>query len=307
MPHALLEDPKAILAKFVASKVGEIKAMAITYAYQKLDEILEKLRNYCPPLAELEKLTKVLTTLKSLIQKYDNQVSKLEPLPDKLTPAIVAGKAIVEILSHMPLPSTIGTPPGPAGGVIISVPVGVIQAQANTLVWARKGVELLSTEQKNIGSILSDASGILDPIKARIAQLEALLQRCVQLQIEAARAAAANAANRTAGGSGTTGDAGAQQIALSTEELNRILKNLTGLDGGLSIGDDLGESYVGRNGREYTLFVIKDPNSPEVAPRRQAIAKDFRGIVVLKGPLSFAGSSKVLKDELKLRIDNQLP
>lgn len=281
MPHALLEDPKAILGKFVAAKAGEIKAMAITYAYGKLDEIYQKLLNSCPPPKELEQLTKTLTTLKGVITSYKQRFSKLEPLPSKLDPVVAAGKVVVEILSHMPIPSTIGTPPGPAGGVIVSIPTGVIQAQANTLVWTRKAVEIMSTEKKDMQAILGGAKNILDPIFARIEQLEALLKRCIDAQ--------------------AAGD------NLTKAQLDSIRKASSGLDGGLTSGDDLGESYVGRNGKAYTLFVINDPDSPGVAPRRQAVAKDFRGIVVLKGPLSFAGSSKILKDELKLRIDNQLP
>ena len=57
----------------------------------------------------------------------------------------------------------------------------------------------------------------------------------------------------------------------------------------------------------YTIKVVTDPNSPSIAPQRQAVAYDFRGIAVLKGPLSFAGDSKVLIKEIKFRIDNQLP
>lgn len=278
MPHALLEDPKAVLGKFVAAKVGELKAMIITYANNKINEIYQQLLNTCPPPEVLEQLTKSLTTLKGVVNAYRGQFSKLEPIPNRLDPIVRAGKVIVEILSHMPLPSTIGTPPGPAGGVIVSVPVGVIQAQANTLVWTRKAVEILSTEKKDLQALIGNAQGLLDPIFARIEQLEVLIKRCVDAQGN-----------------------------LTKEQLDAIRKAASGLDGGLTSGDDLGESYVGRNGRAYTLFVVNDPNSEGVAPRRQAIAKDFRGIVVLKGPLSFAGDSKILKDELKLRIDNQLP
>ena len=66
-------------------------------------------------------------------------------------------------------------------------------------------------------------------------------------------------------------------------------------------------SYTGQNGRVYNIEVIQDVDSPAIAPRRIAIAKDFRGIVVLRGEPSFASDPEVLIDELKLRIDNQLP
>ena len=81
---------------------------------------------------------------------------------------------------------------------------------------------------------------------------------------------------------------------------------------GTSIGIDKdntlgGESYRSPSGALYTLKIEKDPNSPEIAQRKRAIAVDFRGITVLRGPFSFSSSDKVLRDEIKFRIDNQLP
>ena len=64
--HGLLKDPKAILGKFVAVNLGQIKAMAITYAYAKLDEVYQKLLNTCPPPEILEQLIKTLATLKKV-------------------------------------------------------------------------------------------------------------------------------------------------------------------------------------------------------------------------------------------------
>lgn len=57
----------------------------------------------------------------------------------------------------------------------------------------------------------------------------------------------------------------------------------------------------------YKLQIIQDPNSPKIAPKRYAIAKDRRGLTVLYGESSFSSDTKVLLDEIKFRIDNQLP
>lgn len=56
----------------------------------------------------------------------------------------------------------------------------------------------------------------------------------------------------------------------------------------------------------YTLEIIQDPNSPAIAPRRYAIAKDSKGIVRLQGQSSFSSDTQILLDEIKFRIDNQL-
>jgi len=65
--------------------------------------------------------------------------------------------------------------------------------------------------------------------------------------------------------------------------------------------------HTGPNGTIYNLEIITDEKSPKIAPRRFAIAKDPSGVVVLKGAKSFSSSIDVLLDEIKFRIDNQLP
>lgn len=273
MPHALLKDFKSNLPLFVGMILAKLEAAAITYIRGKINEIIQKLLNQCPPERELQILLKTLDTIKNLMNKFDSQTAKLQKIPDSMEPAITAGKVLVEVLSHMPLPSTIGTPPGPAGGVIISVPTGVIQAQANTLVFARKMVETLGEDQKQIKGLLSSTAGIFDPIKSRIAMIEGLINRCIQ------------------------------DPNLSQEERDNIL-NSGGRTKNSDTSSRAGTQYTSTNGNTYTLSVIDDPNSAPIAPRRQAIAKDSRGIVVLKGNSSYAGDTKVLIDELKLVLDN---
>jgi len=64
--------------------------------------------------------------------------------------------------------------------------------------------------------------------------------------------------------------------------------------------------YTAPNGEIYKLEIKVDPKSPAIAPRRFAVAIDKTGVEILKGPKSFSSSTKILLDELKFRIDNQL-
>lgn len=66
-------------------------------------------------------------------------------------------------------------------------------------------------------------------------------------------------------------------------------------------------THYGPDGTLYTLEITDDPNSPPIAPLRFAIARNPQGIQVLKGQKSFSSSADVLLDEIKFRIDNQLP
>jgi len=78
-------------------------------------------------------------------------------------------------------------------------------------------------------------------------------------------------------------------------------------DDGSRTGQDADYYYRGPNGDLYKLEIVADIDSPSIAPRRFAVAKDASGVVVLRGPKSFSSSTQVLLDEIKFRIDNQLP
>jgi|GEM_PF-3083771 len=65
--------------------------------------------------------------------------------------------------------------------------------------------------------------------------------------------------------------------------------------------------HRGPDGTLYKLYIIPDTEAPQIAPRSFAIAKDPSGVTVLKGPKSFSSDVDVLLDEIKFRIDNQLP
>ena len=279
MPHGYLKEFKSFLAQFSALKVGDLLAMAIEYAEPKVNEIINELLNQCPPPEVLKQMGKTIDNVNSLMNKVDRQVGQLNKLPEKLDKPILAGKIVVEILAHMPLPSTIGLPPGPAGGVILSVPTGVIQAQAQVLTFTSKMINTLEDDQEAIKAILSSATGVFTPIRMKISRIEMLLTRC------------------------------ASNPNLSDKDRKDILdglqdKNNSTTAGGIGKGVEYTSST---NGNTYTLSIVTNTETGINVPQRQAVAKDFRGTIVLKGPLSFASSEQVLIDELKFRIDNQLP
>jgi len=125
-----------------------------------------------------------------------------------------------------------------------------------------------------------------------------------------------------ANGSGVGGDTGAG----IESQLNNILLRLdkSGIDSNIKQGlkdvldtfaaDDDNTSasddkyfHIGPNGIRYKLDIQIDPQSPNIAPRRFAVAIDPNNVIVLKGPKSFSSSVDILLDEIKFRIDNQLP
>lgn len=57
----------------------------------------------------------------------------------------------------------------------------------------------------------------------------------------------------------------------------------------------------------FRLVIENDMNSPQIAPKRFAVAYNRNNVAIIKGPSSFASNTDVLIEELKFRIDNQLP
>jgi hypothetical protein len=99
------------------------------------------------------------------------------------------------------------------------------------------------------------------------------------------------------------------------DSIRKLLSTLEGL-GGAGTGDGTGEDgtggagirYTAANGITYLLEIRNDPNSPSIAPKRFGVALTLdEGVAVLKSQPSFSSDTNVLLDEVKFRLDNQLP
>jgi hypothetical protein len=272
MPHAYLKKFKSSFAQLASLKLGDIEAFIINYAEQKIYEINIKLLRECPPPEVLLVLSKEVDNINRLMNKGDITIGTVAKLPKKLDKPIKAGIVITEILGHMPIPASI--PPG------IGIPLGIIQTQSQILSWASSLVETLQDEQKKIGALLTSTQGIFAPIRAKLVIIENLLSSC------ASNPNMTDEERRTL-------IRGVQRVQIPVN--NTLENNISGVE------------FAADNGKVYNLLVVVENNITNPAPKRQAIGKDNRGVTVIKGPLSFASSEEVLIDELKFRINNQLP
>lgn len=273
MPHSLIRIEEGKLAAIASSLVTDAKIFVTNYARERIEEYIKEFLEQCPPPQILEQINRTINTIERLEQSYAKTVDKVNQLPKKLDLPISIAKISIDILTHVleAKLTTIGVPP-PQGGVLYSERLGRILTQAGKLEDAKKIVFTLEDEKESIGAIAMGAQGALDPVKSRLQLLKDLLQRC------------------------------ALDPNLSKEERDKILNNKA-KPGDLSDK----EEYRSSNGKIYELDVVQVLDNTIDVPRRQAIAKDFRGIVVLRGPASYSSSAQILKDELKFRIDNQLP
>lgn len=270
-----LKPFKSELSAFVTANLGRIQALAITKAYSVVNEQLQKLLSTCPPPEELEKIAKIVNAVRPIISNSERELAKARKAANVLEPVITAGDIIIRLLTYNPTPIVIGTFPGPQGGVIYSPSTGKVNRNAAKLMWFATMVGILRDEGRAIANVVQATEGVFQPIKNSLDQIDALIQACMSNQ------------------------------DLSDEERKKILDNIQRKT---SEAELRGISYRSlKSGRDYTIKVINDPSSPVIAPRRQAIVQDFRGITVLTGPASFASDPQILIEEIKFRIENQLP
>ena len=101
------------------------------------------------------------------------------------------------------------------------------------------------------------------------------------------------------------GDALANDVGVSVEVLETLKRDLEDISSGIVTKKDEELLDTDLTYRGYLLKIIRDPDSPKLAPKHFAVAiKD--GKQELKGPSSFSSSKEVLLDEIKFIIDNQL-
>jgi len=271
MPHFGLKIPKINIDKVSAELLTYAEILIREYAEKKITEIIDYLRQQCPPPEVIERMLKVTNKINKQITKAGKRAEKVKKQSDVLKVAIDAAKVVIEIIAHFNIPVALGTPPGPTGGLIYAQAQALLSTRAAKLKWWTELVDYLEEKNDNINEILANFNLVFVPLVAKLELINALLNRC------------------------------AENPNLTQEEriglLNAVKDKKT----------DLPTEYISQKGTPYTIKVITDPGSPSIAPQRRAIAVDRRGVTVLKGPLSFASDSIVLIEELKFRIDNQLP
>jgi hypothetical protein len=339
MPHGFLKDFKSNLSVYAAVLLGKALALAIQQVQKVVLEVLEKLKEACPPAEELERLSQKINNVRKVVNGIEQQINRIRPLPQYLQPTIIGVKVIIDIIAHFPVPNTIGGP-GPIG-VVYSEPIGVGATRSSKLVKFQKFIESLEDDVAGINLLLLKAQGVMVPILSSLSLIDGLIAQCASRQdlSDEERQKLINSIQ------GNTTIAETQGVQYTSKNINNlpypatsereVLKSTDGsginatfglnnpqpgsfqfqqidlnagnlLEGGPVRTENL-LTEKRPSGNTYLIKVITLNDFPDLAPRRQAIAQDFRGVTVLRGSVSFASRPEVLIEEMKFLIDNRLP
>lgn len=282
--------PPSLLAEFIAAQLARIEGIVIAKIYEKVAEIRQKLlAGLCPVVDEIKRLLKQRDNLLDALNQIEKKVEPIQSFAAKLDPPIQTAKVIIAILEQLPLPGTIGLPPGPSGGVIFSVSVGKQNRFSQLLNIACRIVENLEADQKAILGLTTLSLAGLEPVKQKLMSIDVALFDCVE--------------------------------KLPDDVKQEIMNDVAFLPSNTGITNEIKDSngngtntftYIKSDGNAgsgtlYTIKVLDDPNSPSIAKKRYAVVLNENGVTVLRGPSSFSSSTKVLVDEIIFRINNQLP
>ena len=275
--------PPSKLAEFIAKFLGQLESRVYALVLKEVSKIQQKLLgSICPPVEEIEKILKVRDNLLNAINGLEKKIEPVKKFADILDPSIKAAKVTVTVLEMISIPGTIGLPPGPSGGVIFSVSIGAQNRFSQLLNLACQIVDMLYKDQQAIKDLTDLGFSGLEPLKAKLESIDIKLWSCVE--------------------------------NLPQEDKDRILAGIENLPSNAGLTNQIDSnvfSYFKPNpsgmGTVYTIRILVDKNSPVFAPRRYAVVENAQGVVVLKGPPSFSSSTRILVDEIKFRINNQLP
>ena len=110
MPHFGLKIPKINIDKVSAELLTYAEILIREYAEKKIAEIIDYLRQQCPPPEVIERMLKVTNKINKQITKAGKRAEKVKKQSDTLKIAIDAAKVVIEIIAHFNIPVALGTP-----------------------------------------------------------------------------------------------------------------------------------------------------------------------------------------------------
>ena len=257
------------LSGIIARQVGSIQGKLVNQVQNQVLNVLSKFSSQCPNAKEIEKIIRIKNNLLKNINALERRIQKLRSVANKLDGSIRAARVAIAIIKRIPRPTVLQFVPDP-GALVKGVPFSALTKLSDRLIQLNKLLDALEADKAGILGVINTVGVTLGGLKRRLEAIDVAIQGCSTDSAQLNQIVAAAQPPQNTGSEGTPQDA---------------------------------DYYY----RGYELAIVDDPNSPKIAPRRYAIAKDRVGVIVLYGPSSFSSDTKVLLDEIKFRIDNQLP
>ena len=163
MPYVNIPDSglHGSIAKIVGKMQGQVMGKVIANSTNITNSLNRK---GCPTGEETNRLRKKLNQNQKSLQQVQSRISKFKAIPSKLKPPLGGLKAALKIILSLPIPQGVGIPPGPAGGLILGLPINITTKYADTM-------HLLKEFIKQIDEVVVAIEAVLDTPAASLKSL----------------------------------------------------------------------------------------------------------------------------------------
>ncbi len=182
MPYVNIPDSglHGAIAKIVGKMQGSVMAKVISNSTNITNSLNRK---GCPTGAETNRLRNKLNQNTTALQKVSSRISKFKAIPGKLKPPLGGLKAALKIILTLPIPQGVGIPPGPAGGLILGLPINITTKYADTMHLLKEFIKQIDEVIIAIEAVLSTPSQSLKSLKRNLGAADTAVKCC---EIEAA-------------------------------------------------------------------------------------------------------------------------
>ena len=331
-----LKSAEAIISETINKEVNKINERLIPFALNLLAQfgitaLNQIAKKSCPTIVGIPRLISKKNKLTRQLNNILKIASKVKTISSILKALVIAFKVVRKIITVNPIPSTIGLPPGPAGGVIISTSLGKISVIEDKKDKLTKLVDKFG----NIVGILTPVTIPLVSVLTKVLNILSAIDSLIGECLDESRQAVVDELNKeeevdkdlTNGVTIQPGSLTIQDVDFSKIDDSRIRRilgisptadfNIQDLLSGTYLQVQLDEELTNitkesaESGTpivtEYNGFILavetQEGETNKDLKRRYAVGKDSQGVVVVKGEPSYASSDQILINELIFTIE----
>ena len=182
MPYVNLPRPQ--LQGAIAKIVGKMQGTVVSKVVESGTKITNSLnRQGCPTPDQTARLRKQLDQNKNSLQKVQGRLNKFKSLPGKIKAPLGGLKAALKIILTLPIPQGVGIPPGPAGGLILGLPINITTKYADTMHLLKEFISQIDEIVIALEAVMSTPSNTLKSVGRNIGAADTAVKCC---EVEAA-------------------------------------------------------------------------------------------------------------------------
>lgn len=265
------------ISAIVAVQLGTIQGVIESKIRDRVEEEIFKLITRCPNIIGLQKTILKTNKLLSTINSFRKRLNSFNIFVETLTNILPIISSLIRIQKNLPIPTS--TPPG------VGVTLGVTNSSAERLANSERFLNNTQQDLEGVKSLIESGERSFDAILNIFKELNIRLDICINtLPVEerdTLRERIQIPDFNTSGSSRTP-----RPSENNTESSETTI------------------THRATNGQVFILEISTEIDKQTGLQRRRAVAKNKKGIIIIRGELSFSSDTEVLIEDLKFRLDN---